>query len=323
MITKLGEQSDVVALCKAAPVVVADVGARRESGARWMAQFPAVEILAFDPDPEECGRIEARFAALPPSAHHLRAFPVALSDVDGRETLYITAKPDCCSLFKPNREMLGHFADLERFDVLREEAVSVKRLDSLRREGRLPPIDLLKLDVQGAELKVLKGAQECLADCLALEIEVEFSELYEGQALFADVDSFVRAAGFSLFDIRPQRWTRKCEAPTDPYERGRQLIWGDAIYLRDFKSIPPQAAGGAPVRMLKLALMAEQYGHRDYAREILADAQGRPGGAAPWLRECADILAAAAQSATSGSRPSRTPWQVVKRAVRKFFPTET
>jgi hypothetical protein len=75
--------------------------------------------------------------------------------------------------------------------------------------------------------------------------------------------------------------------------------------------------------MLKLALMAEQYGYRDYAREILADAQGRPGGADHWLRECADILAAAAQGEVSKVRPARTPWQMVKRAVRKFFPMET
>lgn len=302
------------------PVVVADVGARRESGSRWMAPFPAVEIWAFDPDPEECRLIEARFAAIARPPNRLRAFPVALSDVDGRETLYVTAKPDCSSLFRPNRELLARFADVERFAVLREETVEVNRLDRLRQESRGPSIDLIKLDVQGAELKVLKGARECLADCLALEIEVEFSPLYEGQALFSDIDSFVRAAGFTLFDIRAQRWCRTCEAPRDPYAGGKQLIWGDAIYLRD-----DGASAGPPRRLvptLKLALMAEHYGFRDYARELLGLAQQRWGGEFPWLRECVDLLAWKAPPAAPAVRRAPSFRSLVKRAVRKILSTE-
>jgi len=53
---------------------------------------------------------------------------------------------------------------------------------------------MLKIDVQGAELAVISGAQEMLRDVAVVEVEVEFVPLYVGQPLFADVDAAMRAA---------------------------------------------------------------------------------------------------------------------------------
>jgi len=53
---------------------------------------------------------------------------------------------------------------------------------------------MLKIDVQGAELAVISGAQEMLRNVAVVEVEVEFVPLYVGQPLFADVDAAMRAA---------------------------------------------------------------------------------------------------------------------------------
>jgi hypothetical protein len=59
-----------------------------------------------------------------------------------------------------------------------------------------PPV-LLKLDVQGFELEALKGCERLLAAIDHLYVECSYLELYVGQALFADIDGYLRRHGFT------------------------------------------------------------------------------------------------------------------------------
>ena len=76
--------------------------------------------------------------------------------------------------------------------------VPARTLDGLLTElGRGPAdFNLLVLDVQGAELLVLRGATAALEGCDAVVAEVSFEELYEGCALAADLDAFLGERGF-------------------------------------------------------------------------------------------------------------------------------
>jgi hypothetical protein len=62
-------------------------------------------------------------------------------------------------------------------------------------------IDYLKVDTQGAELSILKGAGDLLDSARVLEVEVEFNPIYKGQPLFSDVDTFLRDKGFVLWKL--------------------------------------------------------------------------------------------------------------------------
>ena len=65
----------------------------------------------------------------------------------------------------------------------------------------------MKLDIQGAELEVLKGAKKTLSNTLGLEIEVEFVHLYTNQPLFGDLYTFLSSHNFELMDFTSiQRW---------------------------------------------------------------------------------------------------------------------
>lgn len=79
--------------------------------------------------------------------------------------------------------------------------ISVRRLDDLVCEGRLTPPDLIKADVQGYELEVLKGAEECLQSCKLLLLEVSFRRIYDNCPLAHEVIAYVGQRGYRLFDI--------------------------------------------------------------------------------------------------------------------------
>jgi hypothetical protein len=73
----------------------------------------------------------------------------------------------------------------------------LRRLLGDRREAAF-----LKLDLQGAELDALLGAERTLAATRAIEIELSAVPLYEGQALLPDVLAFLYGCGFELIGFQ-------------------------------------------------------------------------------------------------------------------------
>jgi hypothetical protein len=76
-------------------------------------------------------------------------------------------------------------------------------------------MSFINLDVQGYELKVLKGGQKTLNNILALNTEVNTIELYEGCALIDELYQFLSTFGFKKVEL----------AMTD-------FSWGDELYLK-------------------------------------------------------------------------------------------
>lgn len=79
--------------------------------------------------------------------------------------------------------------------------VPVRTLDSFLASGEIAQPQLIKADVQGYELEVLRGASESLASTDAVLLEVSFRELYERQPLAHDVISYLSTRGFVIADV--------------------------------------------------------------------------------------------------------------------------
>jgi FkbM family methyltransferase len=79
-----------------------------------------------------------------------------------------------------------------------------RTLDGILEERGLSAPDLLKLDVQGYELEVLKGAARALEGVQALLLEVSLVPVNSGCPLAAEVIQFLSARGFQLFDFCSQ-----------------------------------------------------------------------------------------------------------------------
>ena len=179
------------------------------------------------------------------------------------------------SLLAPDPVVMNAYQQLG--EITRETGnveVSTVRLDDVIAAGGM---DLLKIDVQGAESLVFIGAKERLRECLAVWTEVEFVALYEDQPLFGDIDRQLAAAGlrFFCFSGFGQRLLASWhDAQTRPGQRTQQL-WADAIYVPTPQRMAKMDRGS----LARLALLChEVLAAPDLCHEALRLIAQRSGG---------------------------------------------
>jgi FkbM family methyltransferase len=125
------------------------------------------KIVAFEPD-SEC---RARVATLAQDSDRIFVRSEALGATDAEGTLVL--RPGSCSRLA-EQDPAGAAPGGQ------VEAVSVRTLDSLLAEGAVPEPDVLKIDVEGAELDVLEGAASALQRVRGLVVECHSMPLLRG-----------------------------------------------------------------------------------------------------------------------------------------------
>lgn len=198
-------------------ITILDVGANRgDRTAEFLEAFPAARVYAVEPHPDTARHLAARFRADP----RVRVLSCAL----GSETA--TARLACydnnaANALSPISDEGAYFLDGKVVSLGCIEVPVMPLDDVCAREG-IVKIDLLKLDAQGHELAILKGADASLsAGCVgAILTEVMFVQVYERQASFFEMSAFLSARGFKVFDFYDF-----------VYDSAGQLKWGDALFL--------------------------------------------------------------------------------------------
>lgn len=157
----------------------------------------------------------------------LTMLPYAIGD-GKTHTLYVNNDDATSSIYPLHSPLISKFEHLHTLRVERTLSVATRTLDEVLDDG---PIDFLKLDIQGAELLALQGAERVLSQTGVIHCEVEFAEIYRGQCLFPEVQLFLNARGFSLIDILvPHRYAYVTQSAVDSRDR---LLWGDAVFFRE------------------------------------------------------------------------------------------
>ncbi|MFH1189197.1 MAG: FkbM family methyltransferase [Candidatus Omnitrophota bacterium] len=266
------KDSFVGALCKEDPIVLIDVGASGGIRRVWRKAEGYLQAVGFEPD-------RRAFEALQKNAASSRKYiNAALSETDGVSEFHLTQKQECSSALRPNMSYLEQFPDAGRYKVIGRSSVPVRRLsEKLLRDEGVHDADFLKLDTQGGDLKILKGAAGLLEGrVFGIDVEVEFAPLYEGQPLFSDIDVFLRDRGFHIFDMRRYYWKRKAGLVA-PNIKG-QMIFGDALYFKTYDSFVKGILGKGGIvlktKILKAIAICQLYGKADYALYLAGRAAG-------------------------------------------------
>lgn len=198
-------------LASVSPASIIDVGANKGQFSSFSAaKWPTAEIWAFEPIPDQACRYRAVLG------NRAKLFEYALGDTTGEATLHVASRVDSSSLL-PLAEQAEIFAMGERETI----QVPVTRLDEALCAGKLTSPALLKVDVQGFEYEVLKGAEKLIPQIEWIFVEVSFVELYSGQKLFGEVTEMLDQMGYTL--------ETRSEGATDAF--GRE-VQADALYRR-------------------------------------------------------------------------------------------
>jgi len=170
-------------------ICLVDVGAYRgDFTATALAAFPGSSALLFEPGPVKAAALRERYRSEPA----VRVFEIALGDEGGDALLHEQEDSATDSLLPP-----PHGATEER-----TRRVRVSPLDAVLDEEGVRSVDLVKVDTQGYDLRVLRGSAETLARCRpAILVEAIFAPLYRGQASFDELLGFLTEAGYRLSGV--------------------------------------------------------------------------------------------------------------------------
>lgn len=247
---------------------VIDVGAKFGLHPSFAAIQEESAFVLIDADLEECRRLSEKYR----DNLNIKIENYFVSDSTDETTISLNLykHPGGHSAFFPQT---GNFY----WDVLRPSSglivgtsqVAVSTLDEIVSKhfpilGRTG--DFLKIDVEGAEIEVLKSASYLLSKVVGIRIEVLFNSLYENmEPTFGAVDVLLRRQGFTLL---------RYEFPTTAYApfsnfRGQNsygaIIGADGIYIRNISSI----LSDDTITVLKTAIFSSINGSVDLALYLL------------------------------------------------------
>lgn len=172
--------------------VIVDVGA---SNAAWTYRacrvFPSARYHLFEPiwavsNHYKIGPIYEHLSKIANVTLH----PIAIGSKDGKATLHVTDDP------------VGSTTLNWDYAKSTPAAVPVRTIDSLVSDGTMPTPDIIKMDIQGAEMDALRGSATTLSHVSALFLETWLRPGYgEHTPLLRDIMNFLHDFGFSAIDF--------------------------------------------------------------------------------------------------------------------------
>lgn len=182
-----------------APDTVVDAGANRgQFSLMTRVKRPEATIIAFEPLSAPRAKLKAMFER----DQHFRCEPYALGVETARLEMKVTQEDDSSSLRSVSDLQESLFGTREATT----EFVEVRPLTAVLGLGDLKGRTLLKIDVQGFELELLRGAQPLLSAFDSVYVEASFVRLYTGQALVPELVAFLAEQGFGMRGLFNQAW---------------------------------------------------------------------------------------------------------------------
>jgi FkbM family methyltransferase len=232
-------------------IVIFDIGAK--NGVKELNRLSSFcEVYGFEPNPQEFLKLKNYKSGKYKKEEYSE---VGLSDFTGEILLNVSENSSFSSFL--NTDWVNyqlHFGFMEKVEEWKKDLakvseikVQVSTLDFVSEKNNVSQIDFLKLDTQGTELRVLKGAEKLLGNnaISMIKSEVSFINVYENQNTFSEIDTFLKSHNFRFVDClfyrdviheKPKKEFINTKT-REIYEPIRYSAGGDAIWMIDFEKV--------------------------------------------------------------------------------------
>ncbi len=154
-------------------------------------EHPEASIMAFEPLATPAATYRKLFA----NDQKTVLYQSALGPERKHLNMHVSNRHDSSSLLEISSLQTTQFPGTE--EIGREDVAVAPMTDFIKQEDLIAPV-LLKIDVQGFELEVLKSAGDLLPSFQWIYVEASFKPLYEGQALAHEILFYLQDRGFIL-----------------------------------------------------------------------------------------------------------------------------
>jgi FkbM family methyltransferase len=215
---------------------IVEIGANKCTESVAFAEtYAAADVYSFECNPETIPVCKKTIGSQP----RIHLIEKAVSDADGFLDFYpidtqkaVTphedGNPGASSLFKRNQHAKGIAETLPQKKIT-VESVTLKKF---MRDTALTEIDILWLDAQGAELMILKGLASDISKVKIIQCEVEFTEEYEGQPLYAEIRAFLEKNDFAFSGFSDEWYPHAADALFIRRDIVSKAPFGTRIFLR-------------------------------------------------------------------------------------------
>jgi FkbM family methyltransferase len=196
--------------------VILDVGGADGVTAIMLSKmFPNARVSVFEPLKENIEIIKNNLKG----HHRINLYGIAVGSVKQECDINVTHRITSSSLLDINESDFDDDYMSSQLKPKNSQKVSVDTIDNLF--GNSDRVLVLKMDVQGFELEVLKGAKETLANTCLILTEMQNHTLYRDAPMYHEIDRYLRENNFTLLQFIPSLM-----------EKQKQLEW-DAIYVNN------------------------------------------------------------------------------------------
>jgi FkbM family methyltransferase len=183
--------------------VIFDIGSRDcEQSIEFYKAFPRAKIFAFECNPNTIPICQKNIV---PYSDRITLIPKAVQSYTGvckfypidqknTVTTWKDGNPGASSLFVNN----GTYP-IEKY-VQYETTVECTTLEDTMKEHGISKVDYIWIDLQGAELIALRSMGNMISSVRFIHTEVSHKPMYNGQAMFTDINEFLLRNGFRLIN---------------------------------------------------------------------------------------------------------------------------
>jgi FkbM family methyltransferase len=174
--------------------VILDIGARDLTESIFLSEnYPNSKVISFECNPQTLPICREKSKNYP----NIELIDKAVNEYDGTckfypinplktKTTWEDGNPGASSLFIANENY-----PFEKY-VQDEIEVDCVRIDTILKERNIDKVDVIWMDLQGAELIALKSIGDILRNVSIICTETEMTPMYKNQALFKDIDFFLK-----------------------------------------------------------------------------------------------------------------------------------